>query len=104
MQELTAQWEFERQLLDRAHRLKEEVERVRLEIAAAERAYDLERAARLMYDTLPGLQGKLVEAEEELKGQVCEALKGFSEKFRLVSWFVCHVWLVAWAAEEAGGS
>lgn len=46
---------------------------MRLEIAAAERAYDLERAARLMYDTLPGLQGKLAEAEEELKFQVWQA-------------------------------
>lgn len=69
-QELTEQWEAERQLLDGVQRVKEEVERVHLEIAAAERAYDLERAARLMYDTLPGLQAKLAEAEEELRTQV----------------------------------
>ena len=63
-QELTEQWEAERQLLDDVQRLKEEVERVRLEIAAAERAYDLERAARLMYDTLPALQAKLLHVLE----------------------------------------
>ena len=56
--------------MDRANRLKEEVERVRLEISAAERAYNLEQAARLMYDTLPALLSKLSSAEEELKAQV----------------------------------
>ena len=56
--------------MDRVHRLKEEVERVRIECAAAERAYELERAAQLKYDTLPKLQRQLEEAEQELKSQV----------------------------------
>ena len=46
--------------------LKEEIERVGVEIANAERAYDLNKAAELKYGTLMELQRSLGEAEEVL--------------------------------------
>ena len=37
-QEMTRQWDAEKALLERVHRLKEEIERVKIEAAAAVRA------------------------------------------------------------------
>ena len=49
--------------------IKEEIERVNLEIVNAERDYDLNRAAELKYGTLISLQQQLKAAEEELRLQ-----------------------------------
>ena len=54
----------------RLTRLKEEIERVNLEIQSAERDYDLNRAAELKYGTLLELQKQLKEAEEMLEKEV----------------------------------
>ena len=37
---------------------------------AQERAYELERAAQIKYETLPNLEEQLIEAEAALKSQV----------------------------------
>ena len=50
--------------------IKNEIERVNLEIAAAERDYDLNRAAELKYGTLLALQKQLRDAEGALLQQV----------------------------------
>ncbi|XP_072995129.1 chaperone protein ClpB3, mitochondrial-like [Typha latifolia] len=64
--ELAQHWEFEKSLMNRIRSIKEEVDRVNLEMEAAEREYDLNRAAELKYGTLISLQRQLEEAEKKL--------------------------------------
>uniref|UniRef100_A0ACD5YNF8 Uncharacterized protein n=1 Tax=Avena sativa TaxID=4498 RepID=A0ACD5YNF8_AVESA len=63
---LSEQWEYEKSLMTRIKSIKEEIDRVNLEIEAAEREYDLSRAAELKYGTLLTLQKNLDEAEKNL--------------------------------------
>ncbi|MBV9959404.1 MAG: ATP-dependent chaperone ClpB [Acidobacteria bacterium] len=62
---LRAQWQVERQAVDRLRKLREEIDQTRVEIEQAERAYDLNRAAELRYGKLQDLERRL-QAEEEL--------------------------------------
>lgn len=62
--ELEAKWESERVSLDDIQQVKEDIDRTTREIEDAEQAYDLDRAARLKYSTLPDLQKKLAKLEE----------------------------------------
>ncbi|CAI9092628.1 OLC1v1027923C1 [Oldenlandia corymbosa var. corymbosa] len=64
--ELSEQWEREKVLMNRIRSIKEEIDRVNLEMEAAERDYDLNRAAELKYGTLMSLQRQLEEAEKNL--------------------------------------
>lgn len=64
--ELAQHWEHEKTLMTRIRSIKEEVDRVNLEMEAAEREYDLNRAAELKYGTLMSLQRQLEEAEKNL--------------------------------------
>ncbi|KAK9090780.1 hypothetical protein Sjap_023957 [Stephania japonica] len=64
--ELTEQWEHERSVMMRIQSIKEEIDRVNLEIQQAEREYDLNRAAELKYGSLNTLQRQLENAEKEL--------------------------------------
>uniref|UniRef100_A0A2P2K011 Chaperone clpb n=1 Tax=Rhizophora mucronata TaxID=61149 RepID=A0A2P2K011_RHIMU len=64
--ELNEQWEREKALMNRIRSIKEEIDRVNLEMEAAEREYDLNRAAELRYGTLMSLQRQLKDAEENL--------------------------------------
>ncbi|KAK1292808.1 hypothetical protein QJS10_CPB17g00713 [Acorus calamus] len=64
--ELTEQWEHEKSVMTHIQSIKEEIDRVNLEIQLAERDYDLNRAAELKYGTLMSLQRQLESAEKEL--------------------------------------
>lgn len=64
--ELTEKWDREKNLMTRIRSTKEEIDRVKLEMEAAERDYDLNRAAELKYGTLMSLQRQLEEAEKNL--------------------------------------
>ncbi|XP_020265720.1 chaperone protein ClpB3, mitochondrial [Asparagus officinalis] len=64
--DLGQQWEHEKTLMTKIRSIKEEVDRVNLEMEAAEREYDLARAAELKYGTLISLQRQLEEAEKNL--------------------------------------
>ncbi|KAK4491071.1 hypothetical protein RD792_001793 [Penstemon davidsonii] len=64
--ELNEQWENEKVLMNRIRSIKEEIDRVNLEMEAAEREYNLNRAAELKYGTLITLQRQLEEAEKSL--------------------------------------
>ncbi len=64
--ELTARWESEKKLIERVKSIKEQIAAVQAEFEEAQRRGDLERAARLKYETLPGLRKQLSEAEEAL--------------------------------------
>lgn len=72
--DLTEQWTAERDQMRSLQGLKEEIDRVNLEIQAAERDYDLNRAAELKYGTLLELQRKLGQAEDRLEAQVSHLL------------------------------
>lgn len=63
---LKAQWQLEKQAIIRLRDLKEEIETVRTQMEAAERAYDLNRLAELKYGRLPELEKKLKTEEEQL--------------------------------------
>ncbi|KAA3464394.1 chaperone protein ClpB4, mitochondrial isoform X1 [Gossypium australe] len=64
--ELAEQWEHEKTVMTRIQSIKEEIDRVNVEIQQAEREYDLNRAAELKYGSLNSLQRQLSDAENEL--------------------------------------
>ena len=72
--DLTKQWRDEKDDMERLQSIKEEIDRVNLEIQGAERDYDLNRAAELKYGTLLDLQKQLKEAEQALAQQVGASL------------------------------
>ncbi|WP_341526195.1 ATP-dependent chaperone ClpB [Nostoc sp. UHCC 0302] len=63
---LNAQWQSEKDIIDKIQAVKKEIERVNLEIEQAERDYDLNRAAELKYGKLTDLHRRLEAAETEL--------------------------------------
>ncbi|MGA1130629.1 MAG: AAA family ATPase, partial [Chthoniobacterales bacterium] len=65
---LRAAWEAEKAVVGGARKLREELERARHEMEAAERVYDLNKAAQLRHGTIPQLERSLREAEEASKG------------------------------------
>jgi ATP-dependent Clp protease ATP-binding subunit ClpB len=64
--ELRAQWQSEKDVITKIQSIKEEIDRVNVEIQQAERDYDLNRAAELKYGKLTDLHRKLEAAEAEL--------------------------------------
>ncbi len=60
---LQAQWETEKEAVDRVRGIKTQIDQIKVEIAQAERAYDLNKAAELKYGRLTQLEAKL-KAEE----------------------------------------
>ncbi|MBX9257686.1 ATP-dependent chaperone ClpB [Desmonostoc muscorum CCALA 125] len=63
---LNAQWQSEKDIIDKIQSVKKEIERVNLEIQQAERDYDLNRAAELKYGKLTDLHRQLEAVESEL--------------------------------------
>ncbi len=57
--EITAVWKAEKEKLSLGQRLKEEMEKARLELEQAERKGDWARAGEIKYGTIPGLEQKL---------------------------------------------
>ena len=69
---MQARWENEKNAIGKVQKLREEIEQLGSDIADAERAYDLNRAAELKYGKLPQLQKELAEQEkyvEEAKSE-----------------------------------
>lgn len=63
---LNAQWQSEKGVIDSIQKIKEQIDKVNIEIQQAELKYDLNRAAELKYGTLTQLQKQLHEAESQL--------------------------------------
>ena len=63
---LNAQWQSEKDVIGQIQAIKEEIDRVNLEIQQAERNYDLNRAAELKYGKLIELQRRLEATENNL--------------------------------------
>jgi ATP-dependent Clp protease ATP-binding subunit ClpB len=65
---MTAQWQAERESIDRVQSLKERLEQAHREVERAEREADLQRAAELRYGEIPELEKELAGAEERTDG------------------------------------
>ncbi|MDJ0893780.1 MAG: ATP-dependent chaperone ClpB [Alphaproteobacteria bacterium] len=61
--DLTSVWQAEKEKLAGAHKIKEELDRLRGELEIAQRKGDLERAGEIMYGRVPELEQRLAEAE-----------------------------------------
>jgi len=61
---MQAQWDSEKKSLGQVQALRESIEQVRLDIEAAERAYDLNKVAELRHGTLPALEKELSQVED----------------------------------------
>ncbi|MDQ3856716.1 MAG: AAA family ATPase, partial [Chloroflexota bacterium] len=66
---LKARWEQEKSALQEVAALKEQIDRVNVEIEQAQRAYDYNRAAQLQYSELTTLQRRLGELEARIAEQ-----------------------------------
>jgi ATP-dependent Clp protease ATP-binding subunit ClpB len=62
---LKAQWQTEKEAVQKLRNLREQIEQTKVEVEKAERQYDLNKAAELKYGRLNELERKL-KAEEEL--------------------------------------
>lgn len=67
--QLKTKWENEKNEVDKVTKIKEEIDAVNKDIAAAEREYNLEKAAELKYGKLPELQKTLKEYEASKNGR-----------------------------------
>ncbi len=63
---LNAQWQSEKGVIGSIQKIKEQIDKVNIEIQQSELKYDLNRAAELKYGTLTQLQKQLQEAETQL--------------------------------------
>lgn len=68
-EELLAQWQSEKENIQKFRALKEELEQTKIQIELAEREADLQRAAELKYGKLRELEKQLADEEARLKAQ-----------------------------------
>ncbi len=74
--ELTATWQSERDKLEEARQIKEDLDRARIELETAKRQGDFANAGRLQYGAIPELERKLTEAEaREAEKMVADAVR-----------------------------
>ncbi len=64
-----AQWENEKNAVDKLSKLREQIEDVNAQIQTAKQNYDLDKAAELQYGELPKLQSQLEHEEKEVKNR-----------------------------------
>lgn len=64
-----AQWDNEKNSVEKLQRIREEIEDLHKQIQVAERNYDLNKAAELQYGRLPKLEQQLAIEEEKVKNQ-----------------------------------
>ena len=65
--EMKSKWVKEKEKIEKAQKLREEIDSVNVQIEQSQRANNLEQAAKLKYSTLPDLQKQLKEEEESNK-------------------------------------
>ncbi|MDP0501995.1 MAG: ATP-dependent chaperone ClpB [Verrucomicrobiota bacterium JB022] len=66
-QALRAQWEAEKETVNKAQQLREQIDQLKLEMAQAERNYDLNKVAMIRHGRLPDLEAKLKAANAEVE-------------------------------------
>ncbi len=64
---MRAQWEREKSVISKSKETKQEIEEARRQMEEAQRKYDLEAVARLQYGTIPALEKKLAQEQQEAK-------------------------------------
>jgi ATP-dependent Clp protease ATP-binding subunit ClpB len=64
---MRAQWDGEKESIERVRGLRGEIEQLRQEVEVAERDYDLDRAAEIRHGRLPQLEAQLAEQEAEIE-------------------------------------
>ncbi|MGE0863673.1 MAG: ATP-dependent chaperone ClpB [Vicinamibacterales bacterium] len=75
--QLRSHWDQEKEAIQAGRELKEQLEKVRLEVEQAQRAGDYAKASELQYGRVPELEAKIKERESRLQGlqQVKSMLK-----------------------------
>ena len=74
--EMTTSWQSERDKLEAARQIKEELDRARIDLETAKRQGDFANAGRLQYGEIPELERKLAEAEtREAQKLVADAVR-----------------------------
>ncbi|MGP9791277.1 ATP-dependent chaperone ClpB [Roseinatronobacter sp. NSM] len=74
--ELTATWQAERDKLEEARKIKEDLDRARIDLETAKRTGDFAAAGRLQYGEIPELERKLADAEaREAEKMVADAVR-----------------------------
>jgi ATP-dependent Clp protease ATP-binding subunit ClpB len=68
--EMTARWRTEKEKVGSAAQTREALDRLRADLAQAERAGDLQKASEIMYGQIPALERQLAAAEVEAKDQL----------------------------------
>ncbi|MGI9071129.1 MAG: ATP-dependent chaperone ClpB [Bryobacteraceae bacterium] len=66
---LQAQWQTEKEGVQRVRALREQIDQVKIEVAQAERAYDLNKAAELKYGQLTELERQLNAEQKRISGR-----------------------------------
>jgi ATP-dependent Clp protease ATP-binding subunit ClpB len=64
---LTGRWQAEQEAISKVREIKERIDDVRVQIEAAERRYDLQKAAELRYGSVAQLESQLTQAEQRLR-------------------------------------
>ncbi len=82
---MTRRWQEEKEQLASASKLKEELEKARLQLDQAQRKGDFAKAGELAYATIPGLEKKLKEAEESSSANMLEEAVTASHVAQVVS-------------------
>jgi ATP-dependent Clp protease ATP-binding subunit ClpB len=73
---MTAKWQAERDTLEQARGLKEQLDKARAELEQAKREGNLGRAGELSYGIIPGLEKQLADAEaKDSEAMVAEAVR-----------------------------
>jgi ATP-dependent Clp protease ATP-binding subunit ClpB len=67
---LQAQWQTEKEGVQRVRALREQIDQVKVEIAQAERAYDLNKAAELKYGRMTELERQLNAEQERVSAKM----------------------------------
>ena len=65
---MTAQWQAEKEAIDRVQALNERLEQAHREVERAEREADLQRAAELRYGEIPDLESEMAAADAQTDG------------------------------------
>jgi ATP-dependent Clp protease ATP-binding subunit ClpB len=74
--EMTAAWQSERDKLEEARKIKEDLDRARIDLETAKRNGDFANAGRLQYGEIPELERKLATAEaREAEKMVADAVR-----------------------------
>jgi ATP-dependent Clp protease ATP-binding subunit ClpB len=64
--QLSTQWQTEKDVIQNVQTIKEEMDRIRVQIEQAQREYDYQKASELQYGRMSELEEELVAAETEL--------------------------------------